>query len=257
MRRNFISQPLPAAVFVHVTWLPSVRIYLEYLVTLRSVFIQAHPVGSRRTEPTGSFKWQGDSSGPQRGFGCIVVLVNTQQRAGRSSLVPHEVTRIKRNAQTLDLRSNPRWTVRHEIRPEAECLSSYFKIPFKNFIQLASFSLTQLSGRFLIWHDSTKTCSWVQWKKKLDRCPKWGQFDPELRIPSSPNYQISCHCILYSGTSSGSVSFLNGRIVFVCLFMCNIDRTVEGIWAWNVVTESFVMLHEQCSAKTRDYGNKT
>lgn len=41
-RRNFISQPLPAAVLAHVTRFPLVRVYLEYLATLRSVFIQAN-----------------------------------------------------------------------------------------------------------------------------------------------------------------------------------------------------------------------
>ncbi|RCU35017.1 hypothetical protein DVA76_18400, partial [Acinetobacter baumannii] len=40
-RRNFISQPLPAAVQAHVAQFPLDREYLEYLAALRSVFIQA------------------------------------------------------------------------------------------------------------------------------------------------------------------------------------------------------------------------
>lgn len=54
MCRNLISQPLPAAVQAHVARFPLVREYLEYLASLRSVFIQAK--SSISSLGTGSFR---------------------------------------------------------------------------------------------------------------------------------------------------------------------------------------------------------
>lgn len=73
---------------------------MEYLVTLRSVFIQEHPISLRRTEPTGPLS---DKAG-HLDHSCVGEYTT---QGGTSFLVAHEVTRIQEECTG-------------EIRPEAE-----------------------------------------------------------------------------------------------------------------------------------------